>query len=346
MAILIPEEEIAAAGLRAWIAKGLPIAVSLVSLLFGHRPSQSEATNQSHAWVSLIAGPVKAMGKLFDQTVHTFESTYNTLNAVQARIGDAYNSLRSLASRWVSELRRYVDGKVQYLNDRIGSAYNQSLRVTSKWVTELRTYTDGKVQYLNDRIGAAYNQSLRVTSGWVHDLDVKVQREIAVTNDRIGAAYNQALKVTSGWVITAQRETTATITDAIVKPTRATWPILVTELAAATEAAGPELADVRALIKAVPTRAPGTIAEAESAPLDITRVLTRVMTDCTIPNCRNLSKYGRDLHGLGDLLAGAGLLAFVAYAVAHPHEAAQDTEDVVSPIIDGTAHAVETILGV
>jgi len=138
----------------------------------------------------------------------------------------------------------------------------------------------------------------------------------------------------------------AAINADVIQPTRAAWPQIVAELTAAGVAAGPDLAGLRNLISAVPTTAPSTLAGAAADPLAVTRVLTKALTDCTVPNCRNLGKYGRDLAGLGTLLGAAGLLAFLVYAVEHPDEAARETQHTAGALIDGIVHEVEHLLGV
>jgi hypothetical protein len=198
----------------------------------------------------------------------------------------------------------------------------------------------------NNRLGAAYNQALRVTSGWVNAETRARVAQVRFLDKRIGDAYNQALRVTSGWVINGDQATKRAVDTEVTRGVGQHWPQLVTELGAATTAAGTELIGLRGLIEQVPARAPATLEAAAADPLAVTRVLTRALTECTIPNCRNLSKYGRDLHGLGEALGLAGLVGFLAYCVSHPHEAAVDTENTAVALLDGVTHEVSQLLGV
>jgi hypothetical protein len=315
-AVEVPEAAAAAPALLAWLGRFgqlAGMATSLLGVLFGNRPSEPATGNAMRPIVDLLAYPQRAM--------------YLALFYINTALDAASHAL------------------VQ-TNNRLGAAYNQALRITSGWVNAETRARVAQVRFLDKRIGDAYNQALRVTSGWVNAETRARVAQVRFLDKRIGDAYNQALRVTSGWVINGDQATKRAVDTEVTRGVGQHWPQLVTELGAATTAAGTELIGLRGLIEQVPARAPATLEAAAADPLAVTRVLTRALTECTIPNCRNLSKYGRDLHGLGEALGLAGLVGFLAYCVSHPHEAAVDTENTAVALLDGVTHEVSQLLGV
>jgi hypothetical protein len=347
MAILVPEATEAAPAILAWISRFgflAGAASSLADLLFGSKPSEPSLGNAMRPIVDLLAYPQRAIHVLMAHVNTALDYISHALVQTNNRLGNAYNSSLRFARQWDAELRAALTAKINYVNDRVGAAYNSALQHARIWDAQLRDHVEAQVQYLNDRIGAAYNSALQHARVWDAQLRQQLHAEIAYVNDRVGAAYNSALQHARQWDAETRTATTADITQQTTRGIAATWPVLLTELAGATTAAGADLPGLTGLIRAVPTAAPTTLEQAAADPLAITRVLTRAMTDCTIPNCRNLSKYGRDLHGLGDLLSAAGLLAFLAYAVHNPKPAADDTWAVLGPIVDGVGHAVRDVV--
>lgn len=76
------------------------------------------------------------------------------------------------------------------------------------------------------------------------------------------------------------------------------------------------------------------------------RVLSRYLTQCGIPNCRNLSGVGRALQELFGLVGDAAFLAVLAELIADPQGAAQEVESVVGAIVSPIVSGARDLLGV
>ena len=76
-----------------------------------------------------------------------------------------------------------------------------------------------------------------------------------------------------------------------------------------------------------------------------TEAITRLATDCVVPNCRNLSQFGTDLQDLIGVAALAALVAWLAAGVADPASWAQDMQTVAYPLGARWAAAANGMFG-
>lgn len=105
-------------------------------------------------------------------------------------------------------------------------------------------------------------------------------------------------------------------------------------------------ADVLAGIRAIPRVVPFDIAGVATLAGASTLALTRYLKECGIPNCKNLSQYGKDLQALLGLVGDASFLAFLVEIVEHPAAAKSIVDDTFGAIIGDTVSAGRSLLGV
>jgi hypothetical protein len=75
-----------------------------------------------------------------------------------------------------------------------------------------------------------------------------------------------------------------------------------------------------------------------------TAALARYLEDCGMPNCRNLSKYGRDLQALLGLAGDVSFLGLLVEIATNPSGAAHDIEDTIGTIVGDTVSTAKTML--
>lgn len=345
MAIEIGEEVAVSTGLRAFMVQGLSVAATLVSLIFGHKPSTQEVVNQQGPFISFLAGPVHAMDNLFHATRGCLEQVYNRFQAAARTVSKwvaneavsrhyAVQRVETEASHWVANeavTRHYAVQRVE--------------SEASRWVANEAVTRHNAVVTAEARAAAQANQVRQTAAIWV-------QEEAAARHNAVVAAQAAAEHTAAAYVAqeAVQRHdalvrTQATIEQETIQPTRATWPQLVTEIDGATEATGGQMPELAALLQAVPRTGAATLGEAATDPLAIQRALLRALTDCVIPNCRNLSQAGRDLTSLFGLVEGAALLAFLAEIIHDPETAARDTVDILDPVFSATLGGFVDLVG-
>jgi hypothetical protein len=76
------------------------------------------------------------------------------------------------------------------------------------------------------------------------------------------------------------------------------------------------------------------------------QALTRLATDCIIPNCRNLSGLGNDLQNLLSVASDAALLAWLVQLVHNPDSWAQDMVTEATPLGNAAMAAGRLLFGV
>lgn len=74
--------------------------------------------------------------------------------------------------------------------------------------------------------------------------------------------------------------------------------------------------------------------------------LTKYLEDCGIPNCRNLSQFGRDLAALLGFAEDAAFLAFLIALASDPQGTADDVVTVFDDIADPVISTVKSLFGV
>lgn len=63
-------------------------------------------------------------------------------------------------------------------------------------------------------------------------------------------------------------------------------------------------------------------------------ISVRAIEDCVVPNCKNLSQFGKDLAELNSAASTAAMLAYIIAAVEDPIGTANDTIAVTRPMVD------------
>lgn len=124
------------------------------------------------------------------------------------------------------------------------------------------------------------------------------------------------------------------------------WPDAAGELDALRGTLGADFPWLRDLTAGLAGAGAIGLAGALIRSMATSQAVTRLATDCIVPNCRNLSPYGRDLSNLLGDVSTAALLAWLIEAAADPAGWARDTGAVLGPIASGATTAAKTLLGV
>lgn len=114
----------------------------------------------------------------------------------------------------------------------------------------------------------------------------------------------------------------------------------------AITAAGTGDIDIVAGLRAIPRVIPLDIAGLATLAGATTLALTRYLSECGIPNCNNLSQYGKDLQNLLGLVGDASFVALLVELIHHPSEAAQTVHDTFGGAIDAGTGLTRELLGV
>lgn len=111
-------------------------------------------------------------------------------------------------------------------------------------------------------------------------------------------------------------------------------------------AAGTSFPEVTAMLKAIPSAAPATAAQAVAADAAALPPVYKLLTDCVIPNCDNLGTFGKDIAGLSELITGAAFLGMIIAMVTEPTATATATSDLLGKPSQDIITATAKLIGV
>lgn len=127
---------------------------------------------------------------------------------------------------------------------------------------------------------------------------------------------------------------------------RLAWPDAAPDIDALRQALGADFPDVQGLLDLLAGAGAAGLLHALVTSLAGTAAVTRLATDCIVPNCRNLGGLGHFLQSLFSDATDVALFAWLAEAVADPGRWAADTDALLGSIATDTASAARTLLGV
>lgn len=150
-------------------------------------------------------------------------------------------------------------------------------------------------------------------------------------------AYSQVQALQQG--IITDLETTG---DAAVQ---LAWPDAVPDLQALRGVLGADFPWLNDLLGLMAGAGTAGLLGALIRSMATSQAVTRLATDCIVPNCRNLSGLGSLLQDLEGLLAGDLLFSLLAAAVADPQAAARDIEAALYQPAADTVSLISQLLG-
>ena len=347
MAIVPIAEEVATStGFLTWIARGVGLAAPLANLLFGRGRSEPARNNSIGPMANWIKAPAVILHDLMDEVIQDWQSLYNTLNGIR---GYAYNL--AMTARHIAENSFNVLNKQDYAfrsqgfahtdylysvgRAALGNAYNTLNAQAYKFRAEGLAHTDYLYSVTRAVIGDAYN-TLNGSIGRVYN-DLRADLGTAVKGLR---TYADTVSTQA-----AARSSAKLSSDAGLA-THPDYSGALDDLAAAAGIFGAGQPGITNLIGRVPKAPPVNLPAAEAAQGAINRVTARTLRDCVAPLCRDASKPAKDLQSLFGLVEGAAFLAFIAYIIKDPDQAAAETIDVLYKPMTSAVGSLLDLVGV
>jgi hypothetical protein len=278
-------------------------------------------------------------------------------NAAIARANTLYNQAISFATANGAAIENdarslynsaiaHTDAAVAAVENDARSLYNQAIA----FATTNGAAIEGDVRSL-------YNQAIAFATqnGAAIENDVRNLYSAAVAHaDAVGAQVEadartlagQAETLAKGLAQAAQAAAIAAVTGPLVTDLPNIWPAIENVPSAIAGAAAGGFADVQSLLKGLDLSIPTSIGGTLAVTVPIVSALSRLAVDCTIPNCRNLSQFGKDLQALLSLFADGALIAFFVEMVTDPEGAARLIVDDLGPIANSAVNAAKSLVGV
>lgn len=122
------------------------------------------------------------------------------------------------------------------------------------------------------------------------------------------------------------------------------WRDAAGDIDALKQVLGDAFPDIQSLLKFLEGAGAAGLLGALIRALAGSAVATRALKDCVIPNCKNLSQFGRDISELGSAASAAAMLGWLAFIATDPVAAADDTVNVAAPLVDGVFSPLAALL--
>lgn len=364
-----------AQALAAIIPKGLPIIGDSLHNIIAAAAALGSAAVEGimggliRPIINLILGPVFAFLNWIRDIEHLAASVAGELNwLVLHGVTDALRAVERTVRAWVSAARTYALALVHHLATALvhdlAVVKAAVLSTLSHWVNTLehlvtlaRVYALTLVHNLAADVVHDIALARTYALGLTNHLATAVTRDIgrieatikgleATSTALVAAGVAQAIKVSEAYSAAAIDKAINLVDVEGAKVLAAAWPGIIDDVDALAGVVAADLPDIGAALRSIPRAIPTDIAGALAAAGALAIPAIRYMRECGVPNCRNLSKYGRDLAELSDLVGAGALLAMLAEIVTDPAGAARDTESAAGSLLTGAISAARGLLGV
>jgi hypothetical protein len=255
------------------------------------------------------------------------------------------NKVRSDAWSWVMQARQYTRQQVASAESRL----NTTIRVTATRLYDLlgqaKAQLTARIEQAQARADRQFSQVTAELGKAETSLRAQMAADLTTAETGIRASLRTAETYAEQQAARAQAGAIAAVDGAVAAVEHASWPPVTAMIGELRKAAGTDFPQLLPLLALVPTVAPSTAPAAVAAADAVLPPILRLMTDCVVPNCRDLGPLRNLLHTISGDVFLAALLAWVIYCIEDPAGAAQDTVTVADPVVSPVASALIGLVG-
>lgn len=316
----------------------------------------------------VIEYPVTVATHLFDALVENIGRAVSTLHwVVNTYVPHLVANLRADARTWVNNLTdRLTRVAAATLAHAIAWARLHVANLAAR-LDRIVVRIDTRVGSLADRVGRVLTRALAAaaaaevhavsraegyTDRAIHNLAGRVTDVAGAVRAGVQTAETYADRAVRAGVDTAETYATkaagaaaAGLAASAAVAAAPAWGRITDEATSLAGVLGADLPGIGAAVRAIPkvdvSDLPGVLTGVATAVLPA----LRFMETCGIPNCRNLSAFGRDLQQFLGLLGDAELIALLARMITDPAGAAADVSS-VGNVVEGIVSDATSLLGV
>src|SRR5579875_109635 len=272
-------------------------------------------------------------------SVGVFWILHAVIPELRARIQQAASTALSDAAQYAYRNDAWLRGAIEWTQRALTNIIQDQVNK----LTGMIQYTQRALQNNINRLSVSLNSKIDLTRKQLADQiassDARLRQLIQATSvsdrayadTRASAAYTAAV---------------GEVTHELVQPIAKDWPNMRQDMVDTAVVAQTNFPDIADELHKLAGMAPAALPFATVLMSSMLRMFLRTTRDCVIPNCENLSQFGRDLVSLSDLLGDTFWLAFLTALYADPVDTARLVDDALSPIVSGVVTGVREITGV
>jgi len=271
---------------------------------------------------------------------------HQLVSAVETTLLGDISAARSYALGLVNAARTYALGLANHVYAVLNAALTLAVSQLHQLISAVETHLLAVISAVESHVLAVVASVEQTLAARIVALQAwttaQVQGALAFTAARFAQAEAD--------IVTAERAAVAQsigLVDAgIVHGLSDVWGDVTSAAAAAEGVIATDFPDILSGLKAIATDVPADIAGVAALTGGLSIALARYLERCGIPNCRNLSQYGRDLQALLALAEGSVFLDLLIELVEHPQQAAHDLDSLIGGTARGVVREGASLLGV
>jgi len=289
-----------------------------------------------HAVAHAISYPVTFFRQLFRDISAIGHAVFVTIAfIVTVKIPAYFLNAVHYAQRLYNQAIAYVVSRIAALTAYVVTLYHSAISVAEGLYNRAIAYIVARITALTAYALSLYHQSIAYIDARADTLTHYAEQ-----------LYNKAISYADATARAAAAALLGTLNGAASIAIAQLWPVLITDIDKLAATAADDFTDVvtdlRAATRAIPRDLVGAIALAPAIAIPLIRMVER----CVIPNCRNLSQFGRDLQAILDLAGGVELVGLIAELATNPQGAADELRAFVVDPIAAVSRNVESLIGV
>lgn len=233
-----------------------------------------------------------------------------------------FDGLRHDTLTWVNDVRLYVDRKAAAVAAEATGLFRTAEADIASARADARAFAIAETSALAAAVAVDLSTLQAQTADLFRTAEHDAAAGIAAAEAAASSALAAGLKVTvtdiDTWGSQALQEA---------------WPDASGDIDALRQVLGDAFPDVSSLLQYLAGAGAAGLLGALIRSLAGTAALTRLASDCIVPNCENLSQLGKDLSELGSAVSAAAILGWLVFIATDPVAAADDTVTVADPFV-------------
>lgn len=316
-----------------------------------------------------IIAPVAAIESLFDQALQAVSQTAGAVanlywgvipelaNAIESATGFNLLAVYSDVDQISAGFLNVAQTLQTDLGARIAGVVSQEFADVTHLQNEIDSLTVGATLDVTDVTDIATHAAQAVVSSSAatlgaaistafDDAEAFTRQNVSALLGDIAAAVTTAEQFTTTAVEAVAGISITDIDTAITTGLTAIWPDISAVIPELEGVIGTGDADILDALGRIDWTIPANLTGVASL-LGVTSLtLARYLKDCGIPNCQNLSQFGRDLQDLLAIANSASFLGFIVELIRDPGDAAATLDNAFGDIIGTGIADVRSLIGI
>jgi hypothetical protein len=293
-----------------------------------------------------ILAPWHILNQLFAKVIAAEHALYHAILAVRHLAGVLYARATALAYRLARDAQGFARALFAAAELAARALFAQAMATITRLINDVIGLVHAVLATAQAYALGLFNSAAALVFRLVTDVERFASALFAQAIAHAEARFAQAIAHAEAVARSAAAAAIGILTTDIAHAVHIPWVQITDEVKALEGVIATDLPDLGALVRAIPRAVPLDIATTLAGVLAIDRVAIKYLEECGIPNCKNLGGLGKDLLKLLELVGGAGLLAYLAAMVHDPGGTADETDRVLSGLVQDTVTGFRDLIGV